>query len=66
LTVREQTVACLIARGRTSKEVARVLNISPLTVRKHRENLMRKLAFHDTAQLAILLSGGVAASCAGQ
>ena len=41
----------LVSAGRTSKEIARQLKISPLTVRKHRENAMRKLAVHTVAGL---------------
>lgn len=41
----------LVALGLTSKEVARRLHISPLTVRKHRENAMRKLGVHSMAEL---------------
>lgn len=40
--------------GRTSKEIARVLYLSDLTVRKHRENLLRKLGLTSTAQLLAL------------
>lgn len=42
--------------GRTSKQVARALHISDLTVRKHRENLMRKLGVKSTQQLLALAS----------
>jgi DNA-binding CsgD family transcriptional regulator len=41
----------LVVEGRTSKEIARYLKISPLTVRKHRENVMRKLGVHSMAEL---------------
>jgi DNA-binding CsgD family transcriptional regulator len=41
----------LVSAGRSSKEIARQLKISPLTVRKHRENAMRKLAVHTMAEL---------------
>lgn len=41
----------LVLLGRTSKQVARALHISDLTVRKHRENLMRKLGVQRTQQL---------------
>ncbi|WUR11250.1 helix-turn-helix transcriptional regulator [[Empedobacter] haloabium] len=58
LSRREQTIACQIVQGKTSKMVARELGISPLTVRKHRENILRKLGIRDTMQLAILLRGG--------
>ena len=51
LTRREQQILALIAAGATGTEVARRLYISPLTVRKHRENLMRKLEVHNTAEL---------------
>ena len=40
--------------GRTSKEIARLLCLSDLTVRKHRENLLRKLGLTSTAQLLAL------------
>ena len=40
--------------GRTSKEIARVLFLSDLTVRKHRENLLRKLGLTRTTQLLAL------------
>jgi len=44
----------LAVLGRTSKEIARELAISDLTVRKHRENLLRKLGLRSTAQLVAL------------
>lgn len=44
----------LVLLGRTSKQVARALHISDLTVRKHRENLMRKLGVKSTQQLLAL------------
>jgi DNA-binding CsgD family transcriptional regulator len=51
LTRREQQILVLIARGATASDVAGKLNISPLTARKHRENLMRKFDVHNTAEL---------------
>jgi len=44
----------LVIQGRTSKEIARQFAISDLTVRKHRENLLRKLGLRSTAQLVAL------------
>lgn len=41
----------LVRNGLTSKEIARKLRISPLTVRKHRENAMRRLGTHSMAEL---------------
>ncbi|MEB0046820.1 MULTISPECIES: helix-turn-helix transcriptional regulator [unclassified Pseudomonas] len=51
LSRREQQIARLIAGGRTSKEIAQALGVSDLTVRKHRENLYRKLAISSIVQL---------------
>jgi DNA-binding CsgD family transcriptional regulator len=48
---REMQVLRLLVTGRTSKEIARQLAISPLTVRKHRQNIMRKRAVHSLAEL---------------
>lgn len=41
----------LVVEGHTSKQIARLLRISDLTVRKHRENLLGKLGLRSTAQL---------------
>jgi DNA-binding CsgD family transcriptional regulator len=43
LTPREAEVLGWVARGRTNTEIAHVLFISPLTVRKHLENIFEKL-----------------------
>jgi DNA-binding NarL/FixJ family response regulator len=51
LRPREIDVARLITVGLTSKQIARKLGISPLTVRKHRENAMRSLNVHSLAEL---------------
>lgn len=51
LTRREQQVLALAAQGATAAQIGAALHISPLTARKHRENLMRKLSLHSTAEL---------------
>ncbi|ODT05665.1 MAG: DNA-binding response regulator [Mesorhizobium sp. SCN 65-20] len=51
LTRRERQILGLVAHGMTAREVAERLGISPLTARKHRENLMRKLDLHSAAEL---------------
>ena len=51
LTRREREIMALIANGTTTPEIAARLGISPLTARKHRENLMRKLNLHNAAEL---------------
>lgn len=51
LTRREHQVLALAAQGSTAAQIGAALHISPLTARKHRENLMRKLGLHSTAEL---------------
>jgi DNA-binding NarL/FixJ family response regulator len=51
LTSRELEVLQLIAEGKANKESAVELSISIKTIEKHRQNLMDKLAIHDTAGL---------------
>lgn len=43
LTPRERQVMAWVARGKSNKEAARILSISPGTVRRHLENTYRKL-----------------------
>ena len=51
LTARERQIMAALVRGLSSKKIAQQLELSDLTVRKHRENLMRKLGVHSVAQL---------------
>jgi len=51
LTARQREVLQLIAEGRTMKEVAAVLSISPRTVESHRYEIMRVLGVKTTAEL---------------
>jgi DNA-binding NarL/FixJ family response regulator len=51
LTRREREVLQLVAEGRTTKEVAKILGISAKTADSHRTRLMGKLDIHDTAGL---------------
>jgi DNA-binding CsgD family transcriptional regulator len=53
LTAREREILGLVAKGRTNIEVAKLLWISPGTVRKHLENAYEKLDVHTrTAAVA--------------
>ncbi len=54
LTPREREVFQLLALGKANKEVAAMLHLSLGTVKKHRENLQRKLDCHSAAELARL------------
>lgn len=51
LTARETEVLCLIADGKTTKEVANLLGISVKTAESHRARMMEKLDIHETATL---------------
>lgn len=51
LTPRQLEVLTLIARGKSSKEIARELDVSLKTVDTHRTQLMRALDLHDVAGL---------------
>lgn len=51
LTPRQREVLQLVAEGRTVKEIAASLNISPKTVEFHKSQLMEQLSLHTTADL---------------
>jgi two-component system, NarL family, response regulator NreC len=51
LTDREQEVLTYLAEGANNEEIAASLFISPKTVARHRENIMRKLNLHSRAEL---------------
>jgi len=51
LTEREQEVLTYLAEGANNEEIATALVISPKTVARHRENIMRKLNLHSRADL---------------
>src|SRR5689334_10819269 len=52
LTSKEHEVLCLIARGKTNREIGDLLCISAKTVDIHRQQIMRKLDVHNAASLA--------------
>ena len=51
LTEREREVLTFLAEGASNEEIAASLVISPKTVARHRENIMRKLNLHSRAEL---------------
>jgi len=51
LTPRDRDILARVGVGLSSKEIARELGISDLTVRKHRENLCRKLGARNAPEL---------------
>ena len=51
LAPRERQVLQLVAEGKTSKEIAMVLGLSPKTAESYRSRVMEKLDIHETAGL---------------
>lgn len=51
ITTREREILKHMCDGRTSKEIAAILDISPKTVDNHKANIMAKLGLHTRAQL---------------
>lgn len=51
LTAREEDVLKLIAEGRSTREIARLLTISVKTVEKHRSSILARLGMNDRTQL---------------
>ncbi len=51
LTDREREVLTHLAEGASNDEIAAALVISPKTVERHRENIMRKLNLHSRSEL---------------
>jgi DNA-binding NarL/FixJ family response regulator len=53
LSDREREILQLVAEGRSNKEVAALLDISPATVETHRARVLQKLDVHNTAELVL-------------
>ena len=51
LTARQREILQLIAEGRSTKQIAALLNVSVKTVETHRADLMERLGIHDLAGL---------------
>ena len=51
LTPREQEVFCLVTRGLMNKQIAGEMNVSEITVKVHRGNVMRKMSARSLADL---------------
>ncbi|MFP4368172.1 MAG: response regulator [Candidatus Kapaibacterium sp.] len=59
ITKREQEILDLVARGRTSQEIADNLDISIRTVESHRYNIMKKLDIKNAAGLVRYAVSGI-------
>ena len=53
LSDREREVFQLIAEGKTNKDIAAILFISPSTVETHRARIMEKLDVHSAAEIVL-------------
>ena len=53
LTEREREILQLIAEGKTSREIAELLNISASTVDTHRAHIMEKLDLHNPYEVVL-------------
>lgn len=51
LTPRQREVLQLVAEGKSTKEIATILNISVKTVEFHKSHIMKQLDLHTTAEL---------------
>jgi DNA-binding NarL/FixJ family response regulator len=61
LTRAEKRILALVSAAQTNKEIAFALGISPATVKRHLENVLRKLALKNRVEAAIY--GLVANGC---
>ncbi|MCU0869568.1 MAG: LuxR C-terminal-related transcriptional regulator, partial [Burkholderiales bacterium] len=57
LTQREMEVLSWVGKGKTNRDVADILGISPRTVNKHLENVFEKLGVETRAAAAAIWSG---------
>jgi DNA-binding NarL/FixJ family response regulator len=53
LTDREREVLQLVAEGKTNKEIANALNLSPYTVDTHRTHILQKLNLHSVPEVIL-------------
>ncbi|MFH0256825.1 response regulator [Vibrio rumoiensis] len=51
LSRREETILTFVAKGESSKKIAKILNISDRTVETHRQNIKHKLDLYSIAEL---------------
>jgi DNA-binding NarL/FixJ family response regulator len=53
LSEREREIFQLVAEGRSTREVAELLSVSPATVETHRAHILQKLDIHNIAELVL-------------
>lgn len=58
LTVKERQVMNLVAEGKSNKQIARDLNVTPETIKSHMKSIFAKLKVDNRAQAAVMLQTG--------
>ena len=53
LTAQEKRVLTLVVKAQSNKEIAAALGISPSTVKRHLENILRKLRLKNRVAAAV-------------
>jgi len=53
LSEREREIFQLIVEGRTNKEIAEMLGVSPSTIETHRAHIMEKLDVHSAVEMVL-------------
>jgi DNA-binding CsgD family transcriptional regulator len=53
LTAAEERVLTLVSQSKTNREIASFLGISPCTVKRHMEQILRKLQLRNRVEAAI-------------
>jgi two-component system, NarL family, response regulator NreC len=53
LSDRERQILQLLAEGQTNKDIATILNLSPMTVMCHRQHIFQKLDLHNISDLIL-------------
>ena len=53
LTNREREIVCLVAEGKSTREISALLGVSAKTAETHRSNIMRKLKLHSVSELIL-------------
>jgi two-component system nitrate/nitrite response regulator NarL len=67
LSPREKAVLALLAQGNSSESIGNSLRISPQTVKRHVQNIMRKLGVHSrVSAVAFVMNAGVLDELVGE
>ena len=58
LTVKERQVMQLVAEGKSNKQIAKDLSVTPETIKSHMKSIFAKLKVESRAQAAVMLQQG--------